>query len=81
MELGRSRFWDNFLAFRERDGLPPWYILAKEELDSISLFTSYSFSIEPDREDVRERISRERAPAPGVASGQDKALVDMEGSS
>ena len=53
----------------------------KEELDSISLFMSYSLSIEPDREDVRERISRERAPAPGVASGQDKALVDMEGSS
>jgi len=58
-EVARVQLYEEMNKNRERDGLPPWYILTKEELGSVSLFIPYSLSINPDREYVRERISQE----------------------
>jgi len=58
-EVVRVQSYEEMNEHRERHGLEPWYILTKEELDSVGLVIPYSLCINPRREYVREMIRQE----------------------
>ena len=58
-EVLRVQSYKEINEHRERQGLTPWYILTKEELESVGLRIPYSLSINPRRENVEETIRKE----------------------
>lgn len=58
-EVLRVQSYEEINENRESHGLTPWYILTKEELESVGLCLPYSLSINPRRAYVKEMIRQE----------------------
>ena len=58
-EVIRVQSYEEINEHRESQGLTPWYILTKEELESVGLCLPYSLSINPRRVYVKEKIRKE----------------------
>ena len=58
-EVSRVQSYEEINEHRESHGLTPWYILTREELESVGLCLPYSLSINPDHVYVKEKIKQE----------------------
>jgi hypothetical protein len=58
-EIIRFQSYEDINEHRERRGLQPWYILTKEELDSVGLCIPYSLAIYPSHRYVKKKIRQE----------------------
>ena len=58
-EVIRVQSYEEINEHRERRGLQSWYILTREELESVGLCLPYSLAIHPRRKYVKEKINQE----------------------